>query len=292
MRRMVITKLLLVPVLLLGTTGCQFSFGHFRGTIVDGVRVSNGSVTMDGVRLRYDRWVDVDLSVADTSSLKISTATEELTLSGVAGDSIQVEVLLYSEHEGDGRVVIEGGKLKPVSDTGKVFINAVRGTVPARLELVLSTGTGSVSVDAMSNQGMLKISSGTGPVSVVKSTVGSVDVEMGTSVIRLDEVNAKRIDVETGTGDLRVTGGGAVSLEVDTGTGEVYVTNARFETISVDSGTGDVVLKDCTVGRVEVDSGTGDLILRGGQYDAADLDSGTGNLRIKDGAVVGVRRES
>lgn len=293
MRRLSIARFWWVPVLLVCTTGCMVRIGGWGGeTNVDGVSVRDGVIYYEGTELPFDRWVDVTADMGSATDADISTATGEISLNGVPGNSVSLQVHLHSEFENDGDVRFANGKLEAVEGEGKVYINAVRGTIPEDVSVHLATGTGSISLNDMKGKRVLRLDSGTGPVAIGSSTADKIRVAMGTDEIRITDTSAERIDVETGTGDLRITGGGAGTLEVDTGTGEVYLTNARFDAVVVDSGTGDVVLKECNAGRIEVDSGTGDLILRGGRCDTVELDSGTGDLRIRDGATVGATHEN
>jgi DUF4097 and DUF4098 domain-containing protein YvlB len=287
MRRTSITKFWWVPVLLLCSTGCMVSLGSWGESSSNGISVRNGTVYMNGVELRFDRWVNVQADLGDVSVAKVSTSTGEIALRGTAGTGVDLQVRLYTEFEGDGGARMVEGKLETVKGEGKGFINAVTGTIPADVSVKLATGTGSIELSDMRGDLTLTLVSGTGPISVGNSTVRLVDVSMGTEDIRISGTQADRIEIETGTGDVYITDGGADKLRVDSGTGDVYLRGARFEMILVDTGTGDVEIKDCESGRVEMDSGTGDLIFRGGSVHSIGHDLGVGDLHIEDGAVVG-----
>ena len=237
---------------------------------VDGREVQvdeDGTVSIDGVELRHQRWVDVAVTADQGSVFRASTASGPIDLHGVDGEG-SLSVLLHTEHEDDGSVSLEGGKLVAHGNHGEVFIDAVRGSLPRTLELSLSSGIGEIALRDF----------GGGPL---------IHVENGTGEVRLADCSAPAVELQSGTGDVYVERGTTERLEVEVGTSEVYCKGAHIGTAAVNSGTGDLSFVGCDIGRLKASNGTGDVIIDGGRVNRVDHDLGTGDLQVRGGAQIG-----
>jgi hypothetical protein len=246
--------------------------GHGRGgettCVVDGreVCVDGDVVRVDGVRLRHERWVGVSHAGAAGALFDVTVASGPVELHGVEGPAA-FEVLLHSEHEGDGSVALEDGRLVAHGDRGEVFINGVRGCAPRGAALRVSTGTGVVELHGFAGPS-LSVGSGTGPV-------------------RLHGCEPRTLAVDSGTGDVLVERGSAEEARLGSGTADITVRGARLASLQAASGTGDVRLDGCEIGRLHAESGTGDLVVSGGRVQQLHHQLGTGEVEITDGAEVG-----
>ena len=281
----------LLPLLMLGcmvrVESCEGSW-HFSGD--HSVSERDGKLVVDGVRLDHERWVDVDLKADGLQQLAIETATGPVELRGGEPESCKLSVRVHSSVAEDGEVVIEDGKLAVRSQhQGTVFINAVRGTVPPEMALVIGTGTGDVLVEQAAKARSLSIDTGTGKVVMRNSEPASLDIDSGSSDVRLEQGGAASVKVDVGAGDVLIVDGHWGKIVVDGGATDLEVRGAQVESVSLDSGTGDLQLKDCTVEQAQLDSGTGDLVISGGSCKRARIDSGTGEIEVRDGAQVEVQ---
>ena len=250
--------------------GFSDDWGDSCTSYVDGNEVSvddEGLVTMNGVELRHQRWVDVAVAPDAAKLFRASTATGPIDLHGVDGPGA-LSVLLHSEYQGDGTVALEDGHLVAHGDRGEVFLDAVRGSLPRGLELSLSSGIGEVALRDF----------GGGPL---------IHVENGTGSVLLADCSAPAVELESGTGEIRVDRGSADRLEVDVGTSEVTCQGGKFGTAAVNSGTGDLSFVSCEIGRLKASAGTGDVVIDGGRVDRVDHDLGTGDLQVRGGAQIG-----
>jgi hypothetical protein len=270
-------SLLAAAALLAGTSSCVFRIGGWGDSSdVFGHSVSSddGVLTVDGTPLPFDRWVEVSLDLASVPQLELGTATDVIRIQGVAGTTATLKARLYSEIEGDGAALIESGRLVARSQGGgKVFINAIDGSVPAAIGLKLTSGTGAIDVSALAGTAPVSVDDGTGNATLRGSATGELKVSMG-------------------TGDLRVEDGEAPSLTVETGTGDVHLVRLKSSQSSIESGTGAVSLTGCELGTVRFESGTGSMRIDGGRLGTVRFESGTGGLHVESGDLESVRFES
>ena len=278
----------LLPLL---TCGCMVQVGSCSGSwhLGDGHSVSerDGHLVVDGVTLKYDRWVDVDLDAAGLAQLDVQTATGAIELQGADAKSCKLSVHVHSSVENDGEVAIKNGKLEVASQhDGKVFINGIKGSVPGEIGLVVGTGTGDVLVEHAAKGKALSIETGTGDVVVRGSDLASLDVDLGSGDVRLEQGGATSVRVDCGAGDVSFVDGQWGKIDVDGGSTDLVLKGAKAGSVSLDSGTGDLRLEGCTVESARLDSGTGDLVIAGGSCKTASIDSGTGDIEVRDGAVV------
>ncbi|HEX5009175.1 MAG TPA: DUF4097 family beta strand repeat-containing protein [Planctomycetota bacterium] len=237
---------------------------------VDGqsVRVSDdGVVEVDGVELHHQRWVDVTAALGDGQLFHASTASGPIELHGVDGPG-QLSVLLHSEIEGDGSVVLEDGKLEARDGQGKVFLDAVRGSLPRTLELSLSSGIGQIELRDF----------GGGP---------HIQVENGTGEVLVADCSAPAVELKSGTGDVRVERGQVDRFQASIGTSDLTCQGGHFGDADVQSGTGDVSFLRCEIGHLQASAGTGDVILDGGSVDRLNHELGTGGLQLRGGVRIG-----
>lgn len=273
------------------TAGCMVRIGSCGvtwDTIGDhSVSERDGKLVVDDVRLDYDRWVDFDLAAAGIAQLEIQTATGPVELQGGAPESCTLSVHVHSALADDGEVFVEAGKLDVRSQHGStVFINGVKGSVPAAISLVIGTGTGDVLVEHAAQGQSLSISTGTGDVTVRASEPASLDIDVGAAGVRLDQGGATSVTVDCGAGDVMVIEGQWGRIAVDGGSTDMTLQGSTVDSVSLDSGTGDLKLERCTVNTARLDSGTGDLVISGGSCKRASIDSGTGDIELRDGAQV------
>ena len=236
---------------------------------VDGqsVRVSDGVVNVDGVALHHQRWVDVPVALGNGQLFHASTASGPIDVHGVDGPG-SLSVLLYSEFEGDGSVVVDDGRLEGHSERGKVFVDAVRGSLPRTLELSLSSGIGQITLRDF----------GGGP---------HIQVENGTGEMLLADCSAPELELKSGTGDVRVERGQVDRFQVSVGTSELTCQSGHFGDADVRAGTGDLSFVRCEIGHLQATAGTGDVILDGGSVERLNHELGTGDLQLRGGVRIG-----
>lgn len=235
---------------------------------IDGhsVEVDGDVVRVDGVRLRHQRWVETSHAASPGAPFELAVASGPIELHGVQG-SAAFHVLLCSEFEDDGHVVVENGRLVAHGEHGAVFINGVRGNAPRDAALRVGTGTGPVELHDFCGPS-LSVGSGTGPVSLFGCTAGDVAIE-------------------SGTGNMTLEGGSAEEVRLSSGTADIAVRNVHLGSLRANSGTGDLLVSGCEIGRLHVESGTGDLLVSGGQVRELHHELGTGDVEISGGAHVG-----
>jgi len=245
-------------------------WGSCSTCCVDGasVRIANdGVVEVDGVELRHQRWVDVTVALGEGQLFHASTASGPIDVHGVDGQG-QLSVLLHSEIEGDGSVVLEDGKLEARDGKGKVFLDAVRGSLPRKAELSLSSSIGEITLRDF----------GGGP---------HIQVENGTGETLVADCFAPAVELKSGTGDVRVERGQVDRFQASIGTSDLTCQSGHFGDADVQSGTGDVSFLHCEIGHLQASAGTGDVILDGGSVDRLNHELGTGELQLRGGVRIG-----
>jgi hypothetical protein len=241
--------------------GCEVSLGH-------DLSMREGHLEVDGVRLEHERWVDAQLDASALASLAIDTASGPIELAGDPAGACALSVHVYSEHEGDGEVYLDGDRLRLRSSLGgKVFLDGVKGTVPQGLALVLGTASGDITLDRAGQGRDLELSTASGDVVVRGSAPES-------------------ILVSTASGDVLVEATSAASIRSQTASGDMAVKGGAWGTIRGDTASGDLRLQGCSVEAVELSSASGDLVISGGTCQRARLDTASGEVEILDGAKV------
>lgn len=245
------------------------------------VRYDDGVMYADDVELPHHRWEAFSGTLADVAALDLRVATGDIDVSGAPGDGFSLELLIYSERPEDGAGVFEDGQLRAHSATdGKVLVNAVRGSIPAHVDLFASSGTGELNVGGMVNQGELRLTAGTGQARAVDCSVGRLDLDSGTARLELERVTTSLLELATGTGDVRMRACQIELLRLESGTGDVRIEESALGVVRGETGTGDIHILDSQVGEVDVSSGTGDVVLSGaGTWDTkVSASLGTGDV--------------
>ncbi len=180
-----------------------------------GVWVASADVAADRTRgsLRIETGSgNVDLRTA-AGDVTLSTGSGDLTVAGMQGTRLRLET-------GSGTVTLTDGKAGDLHvETGSGDIEA---TTAAGDELSFETGSGNVDVAVTSAFRSLRVSTGSGDVTLkVPPTAGAeVDLETGSGDIDLGglTLQVRRIEQDHVTGTL---GDGRGRLSVETGSGNV-----------------------------------------------------------------------
>lgn len=278
-----------LSLVVLVTPAC--TFGETRVDVF-GLEVvdTGGVVEVDGTPVPFARWEPVTLDLVDVTTLRVATATGAITLEGAAGDVATLECEVLSEHEDDGRVVVDDGRLVARSDAGAVVVNAVRGSVPARLALSVTTGSGPVTLSGLDTGGAVDVESGTSDVEIRDGSSGSLAVVDGIGATAVRRWTTGRLEAEAGTSDVRLDVVEAESVDVTAGNGDVTLDGCRLGEARLELGTGDLRVVDtiCS-GLLSCTAGTGDVDLRGGVLGRLETELGLGAVsrtgtEIRDGA--------
>ena len=260
-------------LLAFGVLGCVLpllgvSCPEHRSRLGHDISMRDGRLTLDGVELPHERWVEAQLDASALKELVINTASGPIELAGDSAGACTLSVHVYSEHEGDGEVYLDGGRLRVRSQRGgKVFLDGVKGTVPHDLALELGTASGEITVERAGQGREFELSTASGGV-----------------IVRGSEPAAIR--VSTASGDVTVESTSAATLKASTASGDVSVTGGSWGTISSDTASGQLRLQGCTADKVELDSASGDLVISGGHCKHARLDTASGDVELVDGAQV------
>ena len=226
----------------------------------------DGKLSLDGVELPHERWVDAQLDASGAGTLAIDTASGPIELTGDPAGACALSVRVYSQHEGDGEVYLDGGRLAVRSQRGgKVFLDGVRGTIPQGLALELGTASGEIVIERAGQGRDCELSTASGGV-----------------VVRGSEPSGLR--VRTASGDVLVEATSARSLQASTASGDVSVKGGAWGTIRSDTASGQLRLAGCTADAVELDSASGDLVISGGHCKRARLDTASGDVELLDDA--------
>lgn len=258
------------------------SFSSSNQTTVFGMRISEvaGEFSVDGEPVPFARTESVSLDLAGVSALDVATSTGEIVLTGTEGTTAELEVEILSQVEGDGRVVVDGGRLMAVSDAdGKVFINVVRGTLPRGVVASVRSGTGDVSLSDLVRSGGLDVESGTGAIVLRGGASDPLDVQAGVGEVAIEGWTTGSLGIETGTSAIRLSGVEATSASITSGTGRVRAADCQVGDARIETGTGDVTWQDSTcTGTLDCTSGTGDLTLSGGAVGRLETELGLGSV--------------
>ncbi len=277
---------------LLAGSGCVLHLGNWSddSSEIFGHSVSghDGVLTVDGTRLPFNRWVDMSAEYAGTETLELGTASDAIRVSGVPGSTVTLRARLYSEIEGDGTAVLEHGRLVARSQGGgKVFINAIEGTVPEGTALNVRSGTGEIEVSALAGEAALSMSDGTGTMTLHDCTAGPIMLDGGTGDSHVQRIVAGTVNAHSGTGDVVIEDLTATLVGIEIGTGDVSLARCHATRITLDAGTGDTSMTGCEAGVLKCESGTGDLVLDGGKYEDVRFSSGTGDLTQHNSVAIG-----
>lgn len=181
-------------------------------------------------------------------SVTVDVGSGDVTLRGrdVAGATVTARIDGDSNHLGHS---VEDGHLVLFDDCHDDQCGVdITATVPAGAPVELHTGSGDITVEDL--LGTLALHTGSGDIegwglagTDLVATTGSGDVELDA------RATAERIHVRTGSGDVRLdVPSGSYALRVDTGSGDTSVRGVSDDgaapaTLEVTTGSGDVVIR-------------------------------------------------
>ncbi len=218
-------------------------------------------MTVDGVKLRHSRSVELEGEVGDHFELEIGLG--DLEVRGVPGQTARLRLKIHEVEPGDIEVRLEQGRLRLVSASDNPgAIGDAWVEVPAGCELELTTGYGDIDVSKMSGGRRIVAETGLGEVTLEDiSGVTEIEVATGKGDIRLGPVtDVERVDLATGMGDIQVR-------------------DAEVQEIEVGTGMGGIDFLDCKLGDVSGSSGMGKVRFKRTQYERSDVSSGWGGVQ-------------
>ncbi len=237
-------------------------------------------VTLNGVELPHARWETVTLAPAADAAWEIATGTGPISLTASDSATATLDVEILSELEGDGEVVVEGGRLVSRSADGYAsMINAVRGTLPRSLGLTVRSGTGPIALGGFRSDHSLRAETGTSAIEVRDGESARAHITSGVGSIDMSAWVAADLQIETGTSSITLTDVRTEQTSAVTGTGDVFITSSHLGAARIETGTGDAHLVDShCAGRLDFTSGIGDLSLEGGAIGHLSTDLGLGSV--------------
>lgn len=249
----------------LALVACGVSWNSVHGHSVSS---HDGRLTVDGVKLPYDRWVEVKPELTAATPLALTATTGPIELSGDPAGACVLSVHVHSEVAEDGEVYQTPEGLAVRSTQGKkVFMDGVRGTVPESHALRLDSVSGDVSVRGVAKGSQLEI-----------------DTTSGDIVVAGCEPAALLLD--STSGDARVEQSQSRSLTVDTTSGDTALVGGAWGALHVESVSGDLKLTGCTADELSLHSTSGNLVVSGGRLQRATMDTVSGKVNLIDGAQV------
>lgn len=220
-----------------------------------------GVLFVDDVALSHRR--DVTLNgTAEFQELRLSTYTGNIDVRGVEGSDYALVLELCSESADDGRVEVRDGSIVARSESGgRLVVAAIRGTVPAGLDLYAHSGTGRIILRGFNgSDSQLDVRSGTGPIMLEQCKPRAIDVSSGTGALRLESCTSETIAIHSGTGSVVASGCRFGQVFGDSGTGNFSFRDSQVDTLSVRSGTGNLLLSNSVAGKLLSSLGTGDVL--------------------------------
>jgi hypothetical protein len=147
-------------------------------------------------------------------------------------------------------------------------------TIPASLNIDLSTGGGNVSVNGDLN-GSVDISTGGGNITV-KAINGTANLSTGGGNIVTADINGNA-DLSTGGGEIKV---GLINgiADLSTGGGNIYITSVN-NSADISTGGGNINVGDVG-GKVDISTGGGNIKV-GNVSGSADISTGGGNINLE-----------
>jgi hypothetical protein len=213
--------------------------------------------------LKVSGAVDLDI-VAGSGSIRIEPGAADSVRvaarlkagnSWIAGGDVEKRIRQIEQNppiEQQGNVIRVGHFADP--ELPRNISISYEVTVPADTKLAASTGSGSITVGAIT--GPARVKSGSG--SVVVGRVGA------------------HVEASTGSGSIKVDGAG--SLEASTGSGSIHAA-AVAGPAKASSGSGSIVVTQTGKGDVDVSAASGSITLAG-VNGAARANSASGSIRI------------
>lgn len=285
------TRLLIGAMALIGTA-CVFEIPagwvHSDHVTWDGREVEerDGVFTVDDIELKHHRWVTVSGTVDDSSGstieLRTATGTIDVVSSGTA--SYELDVLLHSEMEGDGEVLLEAGRLvtRSVGDY-MLFINEIRGQAPEGVDLRIGSGRGSASISGFAGGREIRMEVGMGGVRAQACKVSTLVIDAGMGEVSVEGVQGRELGLDAGMGNVDLLSVHFDHVDSDVGMGNAQIRDSTIDSLVVDLGMGNLRLIDTVVGHLEADAGMGNVSLEGDSPppETMDLDLGVGNLILR-----------
>ena len=163
--------------------------------------------------------------IADGGRFEIDAGAGSLTLKGdPASNAIEVRAEIYQVSANDNYTLTlelhDDDRARLVADAGSSFGGSDRIdlsiTVPARLEVVIDDGSGSIRVETL---------------------VGDLDIVDGSGSIRVSDIQGS-VTVEDGSGSIVVTGVSG-NVAIDDGSGSISVGDAGGK-VSISDGSGSI----------------------------------------------------
>lgn len=158
-------------------------------------------------------------------------------------------------------------------------------TVPPRMDVVLTSGSGDVSV--VGTIGTARLDTGSGNVEVHCIRGDSVEADTGSGDIFCSELEVDQVDAETGSGDIHGTSLSVARMTAETGSGDVELKfSLSPDSLDIDTGSGDIELEvPSEEYSIHTDTGSGDVdidgvtIMQGSPHDI-DLRTGSGDITV------------
>ena len=214
---------------------------EMQGTtlLVVGPRQGGWADLLGGWRRNHDG-IDARIDVPSGTALKISSASEEITVSGACGDSdiatsagrIVLETvtgdLRLRYGRGDSRIAAVTGSADLASGGGSAHLGEVGGSLRCRF------GSGEIDVDVVRGDVQTRAGSASARLGAV---YGDVDLAFGSGPVQIGLPTgvAAHVDVTTGTGQVHsdlpveetpVSAGPTIGVRVRTGAGDIRILRA------------------------------------------------------------------
>ena len=169
-------------------------------------------------------------------------------------------------------------------------VNIAKGFLLKTLSVEVFTGD--VACFASANE-LLKISSGTGDLSLEKVKCGVVELITSTGDIDGDGIDCDKLEVTVTTGDVELENLSCKSFISNGGTGDILLKNALVEgKLSIERNTGDVELNNSDGGEILIVTTTGDVECSLRSSKVFTVETSSGDKRIpssNEGGVCEIR---
>jgi hypothetical protein len=226
----------------------------------------------------------ISKSFSDVKSIRLNTASGDITLKKASGKEVKVEVK-YSFDDNEFEAVMEQGANQLTLE--EKFANGSHSgnsrwtlEVPDNTRIKINTGSGDITIDQLTLD--IKSNSGSGDVTLT-GVKGEMDFNTGSGEIELNEVDGE-VSLNTGSGTIRASKGTG-SYSFNAGSGKIKLDELKGD-FSVNVGSGDIDAKGVTLtGSSSFNSGSGDSrVTLGSALDySISVNSGSGNSTLNFG---------
>jgi hypothetical protein len=212
----------------------------------------NSHYTVDGVRLRHERWVEFEpaaqasaagLAAAAERSVEVQLELGDIAVRSGASGEQRGRARIREALPGDARLVWSDGRIRIETSSGKpalaVELQLYLGT-PLE-ELVLSTDLGDVSVEGVEVEDRLRLSSALGDLSAER--VGrplSVELDTDLGDVRLRDFECASLVATSALGNVEARGVSGDEGRLETDLGDVEIESSAFLRLTADTDLGDV----------------------------------------------------